>query len=254
MRHVAQIRARGLALAALVLSGACGQAVDTATVAVASNFRGVAAELARDFESGSPHRLRLVGGSTGKLYAQIVNGAPFDVFLAADEWRPRRLEDEGLAVAGSGFTYATGRLCLWSADPARLDGDAADLLRRGDFRRLAIANPDLAPYGRAAREALEALDLWDAVADRLVMGENIGQAHALVATGNADIGLVALPQVGAAGDGCRVPLPESLHEPIRQRAVLLEHGAGNRAARAFLAYLGSPAARALIAAAGYAAS
>ena len=191
-------------------------------------------------------------GSTGKLYAQIVSGAPFDAMLAADQARPARLVDEGHAVAGSRFTYATGRLVLWSAEAGRAGPDAAGTLRRGDFDFLAIANPDLAPYGLAARQALTAMGLFDAVQPRLVMGQNIGQTFSMVATGNAELGLVAESQVlstRSPAAGTRWAVPAHLHEPIRQDAVLLD--GNNAAARAFLSYLESTEARDVIARSGY---
>ncbi len=161
-------------------------AAEEAVVAVAANFTEVVERLEADFERESGHTVTVVAGSTGKLYAQIANGAPFDVFLSADQERPERLEKEGLAVAGSRFTYATGRLTLWSSEPGRVGGDGAATLRQGKFRLLAIANPELAPYGAAAKQALEKLGLWDRFKDRIVMGETIGQAHAMVASGNAE--------------------------------------------------------------------
>ncbi len=247
------MRLPGAVLALLVLLAGCGAPAPDATVAVASNFHDVALRLAADYRAGGGGELRLVSGSTGKLYAQIVAGAPFDAFLAADEARPARLEEQGLAVAGSGFVYAVGRLCLWRPDaPAGVDGAA--LLAGDGYRRLAVANPELAPYGAAARATLEALGARDALRNRLVMGENVGQAYALVATGNADWGLVALAQLrmpGATPRACPWLVPADLHEPIRQRAVLLADAASRPAARGFLDYLQSPAARATIAAAGY---
>src|SRR5688572_22875534 len=160
----------------LVVSFAGPAAAGDAVVAVAANFAEVAERLAKDFERASGHRLTFVAGSTGKLYAQITNGAPFDVFLAADQESPGRLEKEGLAVAGSRFTYATGRLTLWSREPGRIGRDGAATLRQGKFRRLAIANPALAPYGAAAQRTLESLGLWERFKDKIVMGQTIGQA------------------------------------------------------------------------------
>lgn len=241
-------------LAALV--GGCGgpESGERATIAVATNFLDVAERLAAQYEARSGHRLRLVSGSTGQLYSQAVNGAPYDVFLAADEARPRRLVADGLAVGGSGFVYAVGRLVLWSSDPTRIGGDGAAVLARGDFRRLAIANPDLAPYGAAAKQALENMGAWEALRARIVLGENIGQAYALAATGNAELGLLALSQVkrpDADAVGSRWAVPLDHYDPIRQRAVLLTRAADNPAARGFLEFLGSPAARDVITATGY---
>lgn len=225
-----------------------------ALIAVATNFAGAMAELETAFESGSPHRIRVSTGATGTLYAQATHGAPYDILMAADRTRPERLEAIGLAVPGSRRTYAVGRLVLWSAEPDRVSREGVDTLRAGDFRRLAIANPELAPYGFAARAALRALGLYDVLQDRIVMGENVGQTHAMVATGNAEVGLVALSQLTgsrAATAGSRWAVPETLHAPIRQDLVLLRRGAGNAAARAFLDFLDTPAARRIVAAAGY---
>ena len=164
-------------------------------MAVAANFSEVMERLEADFEASGEHTLTVSTGSTGKLYAQIRNGAPFDVLLAADERRPKLLEDDGRAVAGSRFTYAAGRLTLWSPDSERVCADGPSILRLGAFRNIAMANPVLAPYGSAAKETLEALGLFGKLRRRIVMGENIGQAHVLVATGNADLGFVALSYV-----------------------------------------------------------
>lgn len=227
---------------------------DEALAAVATNFAEVMEALAPGFEAASGHRLRLASGSTGKLYAQIVNGAPFDIFLAADQRRPELLAASSSAVYGSRFTYAIGRLALWSPDANRITGDGARVLRRGDFRHLAIANPKLAPYGMAARQTLEELDLWARLQEKIVQGENIGQAFALVATGNAEIGFVALSAVLSPRNrnaGSRWEVPAQMYRPIRQDAVLLAHGAENAAALAFLVYIKGDEARKVIAAFGY---
>lgn len=229
-------------------------AAGEAVVAVAANFAEVAERLAKDFERESGHKLIFVAGSTGKLYAQIANGAPFDAFLSADQATPERLEKEGLAVAGSRFTYATGRLTLWSSEPGRIGSDGAATLRQGEFRLLAIANPALAPYGAAAQQTLESLGLWKRFQDRIVMGQTIGQAHALVASGNAELGFVALSSVLSPRNqtkGSRWDVPSKLYTPIRQDAVLLAKGAGNPAARGFLAFLRSKKAKAVIESYGY---
>lgn len=222
-------------------------------VAVASNFAAVAEGLARRFEGDSGHQTTVVAGSTGKLYAQIVRGAPFDVFLAADVARPVRLVEEEHAVAGSRHVYAIGRLVLWSGEGGRRGDLGPQTLRAGGFRRLAMANPDLAPYGAASREVLDALGVREQVAPRLVFGENIGQAFALVASGNAELGFVAQSQLVARGaaDGTGWLVPRALHAPIRQERVLLARAADNAGARAFLDYLSTPAAREVIRAAGY---
>ena len=243
----------GILVVSLSLAAAPAAAAE-ALIAVAANFAGAMAELQAAFERAGTHRLRVSAGATGTLYAQATHGAPYDILMAADRARPERLEAVGLAVPGSRRTYAVGRLVLWSAEPDRVAGDGVETLRAGDFRRLAIANPELAPYGAAAREALRARGLYDALRDRIVMGENIGQAHALVATGNAELGFVALSQLTraeAAMTGSQWPVPETLHAPIRQDLVLLRRGAGNAAARAFLEFLDTPAARRILVAAGY---
>lgn len=227
---------------------------ENALVAVASNFAETMERLESGFEQDTGHTLTLVPGSTGKLYAQIANGAPFDVFLAADRERPRRLEEEGLAVAGTRFTYAAGRLVLWSPQPGRIGADGAATLHRGDFRRLAIANPALAPYGTAARDTLRALDLYDELRPRLVIGENIGQAFAMVATGNAELGFVALSFVLSARNpapGSRWEVPPEYHAPIRQDGVLLARGEGNAAAADLLNWLRTDRARSIIVRFGY---
>lgn len=237
-----------------LLSSVAADAAE-ALAAVAGNFSDVIDRLQADFESTGEHTLVVSTGSTGKLYAQIDNGAPFDLFLAADQVRPEVLERAGKAVAGSRFTYAIGRLTLWSPDPARLAVNGAATLRAGKFRKLAIANPELAPYGAAAIETLASLELLDTVRDRIVMGENIGQAHAMVATGNAELGFVALSYILSPRNsavGSRWDVPQEFYSPIRQDAVLLVHGAGNSAALAFLDYLASDAARVVIESYGYA--
>jgi molybdate transport system substrate-binding protein len=226
---------------------------DQALVAVAANFADALDGIAVPFEAETGHHLQVTIGSTGKLYAQIVAGAPFDVLLAADQERPARLEADGLTVPGSRFTYAMGALALWSADAHRIGTDGAAVLRAGSFRRLAIANPALAPYGAAAREALLELGLWEALAGRIVMGENIGQTHAMVATGNAELGLVALSQLATrAVTGSHWVVPHNLYRPIRQDAVLLSRAADNAAARALLEFLRRPSVRETIRKLGYA--
>ena len=215
-------------------------------VAVATNFVRPAEHIVTDFAKKHGGEVALVAGSTGKLYAQIRSGAPFDVFLAADQRRPALLEEEGPGVAGSRFTYALGRLALWTArDDTELN---ADTLRRGDFRKLAIANPELAPYGEAAREVLSRLGVQ--VQEHIVTAESVGQAFALVATGNADLGLVAAPQARQAGQGRLWLVPSHLHEPIRQDAILLTRAKDNAIATAFVAFLRTDA-RTAIASLGY---
>lgn len=227
---------------------------ETALVAVAANFAGAAEALRVRFGDQTGHDLTLTTGSTGKLHAQIAAGAPFDVMLSADSATPARLVSEGHAVAGSAFTYATGRLVLWSADADRIGADGTAALKDPALRFVAIANPDLAPYGVAAREVLQSLGLWQALQPRIVMGQNIGQTHAMVASGAAEVGFVALSAVigpDATAGGSRWKVPQTLYAPIRQDAVILDHGRDNAAARAFMAFLRSPDAAAIIAAHGY---
>ncbi len=234
--------------------GACPAWGDEALVAVASNFARAARALEAQFEDNGSHSITIVSGSTGKLYAQIVNGAPYDVFLAADQHRPALLEEEGRVVDDSRFTYAAGRLSLWSPDSSRVAVDGASTLSRGDFQRLAIANPRLAPYGAAAEEALEALGLAESLAAKLVTGENVGHVYSMVATGNAELGFVSLSQVLTtveADAGSRWDVPVELHGPIRQDAVLLDHGRANAAAAEFLHFLRGSTARRLIESFGY---
>jgi molybdate transport system substrate-binding protein len=237
----------------LVLALAAGAAHgETALVAVAANYAAAAEAQALAFAEASGHRLTLTTGSSGKLYAQIAAGAPFDAMLSADSETPARLLAEGLAVAGTRLTYAQGALVLWSPDPARIGADPAAALGDPGLRHLAIANPDLAPYGAAAQQVLQKLGLWQTLQPRLVRGENVGQAFALVATGAAEAGFVAASALATAADrGSHWRVPAALHAPIPQDAVVLQHGADNGAARGFLAWLASPQAQAINATFGY---
>lgn len=226
---------------------------DEVQVAVAANFTAPMQAIAADFEKASGHKLTLSFGATGKFYAQISNGAPFEILLAADDETPAKLEKAGAAVAGSRFTYAIGKIVLWSAKPGFVD-DKGEVLQRGEFRHLSIANPKLAPYGAAAVEALTALRLMDAIGPKFVMAENITQAHQFIATGNAELGFVALSQViknGTMGEGSAWVVPENLYQPIRQDAVLLEKGRGKAGAEALLAFLRTDTARETIRRWGY---
>lgn len=237
-----------LFLAALSPAGAA-----EVSVAVASNFTAPMQAIAAGFERDTGHKAQLAFGSTGKFYAQIRNGAPFQVLLAADDEIPARLEQDGLALPGSRFTYAVGRLVLWSASADLVDGKG-DVLRKGAFRKLAIANPRLAPYGRAAVEVLTGMGLTDALAPRFVQGENIAQTWQFVATGNAELGFVALSQVvreGRVAGGSSWIVPDRLHAPIRQDAVILAPGRDNAAAAALLRYLKGDRARAILQSYGY---
>lgn len=229
-----------------------GARCEGAMVAVATNFVSTLETLLPELAAASDHEIQIAGGSTGKLYAQILRGAPFDVFLAADQERPALLEQTGHAVQGSRFTYALGRLTLWSRDTRIIAGDGVAALRRLKFRHLAVANFRTAPYGVAAREVLEALGLSESLESRLVMGENIGQAFAFVATGSAELGLVALSGVlSHSRKGSRWDVPSDLHAPIRQDAVLLVRGESNPAARELFAYLQRPEVKKRISALGY---
>lgn len=227
---------------------------DEAIVAVATNFNPVLEQLRDEFESVTDHEVEISSGSTGKLYAQILHGAPYDIFLAADRERPGLLEQSGFGVAGSRFTYANGHLALWSHDEALILDDISETMLQAAVRRVAIANPSLAPYGTAAQEALRSLGVLDEVAGKLVMGENIGQAFSMVATQNADIGMVALSHVLLMQQrlpGGHLRIPAEFHMPIRQDAILLAHGAENIAALEFMNFLKSKPARARIASVGY---
>jgi molybdate transport system substrate-binding protein len=229
-------------------------ACEEALVAVATNFLGTARILEAEFEQSGEHNVTLTAGATGQLYSQIRNGAPFDVFLAADQARPELLEASGVGVSGSRFTYASGRLAVWSANRARIKASLEETLHQTDIRAIAIANPRLAPYGQAALETLASLQVQDDVEDLLVLGENIGQAFALVATANADLGLVALSQVrsfAADSNTTYTEIDPVHHEPILQDAIMLRHGADNLAAGAFLSFLKSHKAAGVIADSGY---
>jgi molybdate transport system substrate-binding protein len=219
---------------------------DEVKVAVAANFTAPFQALAPAFEKATGHKLVASFGATGQFYAQINNGAPFDVLLSADDTTPARLESENATAPGSRFTYAIGSLVLWSADASYLDGtDAA--LKAGQFRRLAVANPKAAPYGLAATQVLDRLGLSEAVKTKLVEGQNITQTHQFVSTANAELGFVALSQVyrdGKLGSGSAWIVPQALYDPIRQDAVILRQGANNPAATTLVEYLkGAEAAR-----------
>lgn len=240
-----------LPAAALILTscGFAGSRPD-ALIAVSSNFLSTADALEEAFEASGEFDVDVVAGSTGQLYAQIQNGAPFDVFLAADQERPQLLEKEGLIVEGSRFTYAVGVLSLWTADIDNVKGgygNLAEVLRESPYQSLAVANPDLAPYGAAAMQTLEALDLLGALQDRIVRGANIGQVYAMVKTGSAEFGFVAGSQVKMLdGGGWSITVPGDLHDPILQDGVLMMRASENGAARAFVDFLRSPEGREII--------
>lgn len=241
--------ALGLYLACQVTAKA-----DQVTVAVAANFLETLEHLKIEFEKSYDHDLRIVVGSTGKLYAQIVNGAPYDVFLSADQERPRLLSEAGFAAPDTQFTYVVGKLILWSADPDRDMKDGAQMLAAQSFRKLAMPNPQLAPYGAAAQQVLEKLGLWQALQSRIVTGENVGQTFGFVASGNAEIGFVSLSSYLSLGNQKRgvfwAPDRQS-HAPIRQDGVILRRSEKNPAARAFMTFLQSRAAEPVLQRFGY---
>lgn len=227
---------------------------DEALVAVSSNFAEVFGKLKTGFEADSGHEISVSIGSTGSIYAQIINGAPFDVFLSADQARPKLLEEQGKVIKSSRFTYAIGKLTLWSADADLIGDNGVSTLKFGDFSRLAIANPKLAPYGRATRGALKTLGLWDKLREKIVQGQNIGQTFSFVATSNAQLGFVALSYVMSERNniaGSRWDVPVDLYAPIRQDGVLIARAEKNSAAIAFMEYLKSKKARAMISSFGY---
>ena len=241
-----------LALCAMLILASPVRAADV-SVAVASNFAAPMQEIAAAFERATGHRAVVAIGSTGRFYSQVRNGAPFQLLLSADDETPARLEREGLAVAGTRFTYAIGRLVLWSASADRVD-PRGEVLRQDGIDRLAIADPRIAPYGAAAMQVLEHLGLARQLSPRLVQGESIAQTHQFVATGNAALGFVAWSQVQAQGrlaSGSGWLVPAGMHAPLRQDAVLLQPGRDRPAALALAAFLRSDAARTIIRAHGY---
>ena len=228
----------GLQILLLLAMLACSSiaTANKTQVAVASNFRSAMEALVQDFETKSGHKVVLIFGATGKQYAQIQNGAPFDAFFSADVERPEKLEADALAIPGTRFTYAIGKLALWSPKADYVDSDGA-ILRSGDFRHLSIANPELAPYGLAAQQVLESMGLWKSLTPRIVRGENIAQAFQFIESGNAELGFVAYAQIlnpQRKVTGSYWPVPDSMHEPIEQQVVLLRE---NAAARALLEYV-----------------
>ncbi|HQQ63828.1 MAG TPA: molybdate ABC transporter substrate-binding protein [Pseudomonadales bacterium] len=237
----------------LLLITAAGAWADETQVAVAANFTAPMQEIAARFEKDTGHKALLSFGATGKFYSQIKNGAPFEVFLSADDTTPTLLEHEHYAVADSHFTYATGKLVLWSPSADFVDKNGA-VLRSGKFSHLAIANPATAPYGAAAVSALQQLGLQDTVQAKLVQGDNITQAFQFVSSGNAELGLVALSQVynnGAITAGSAWIVTPSLYDPLHQDAVLLNNGKDKPAAKALLQYLQSDVAKKIIRTYGY---
>ena len=228
--------------------GSSAEAAQT-HVAVAANFAEPAKEIAELFKQKTGHEAVLIFGASGAFYAQITHGAPFEILLSADEERPRLAVENGFAVADSRFTYAIGKLVLWSKVVDVTNGEAA--LKAGNFAKLSIANPTAAPYGSAAVETMKALGLFDALQPKIVQGSSIAQAFQFVDTKNAEIGFVALAQLYGVTEGTRWLVPETLHTPIRQDAVLLKNGADDEASKAFLAFLKGPEAHAVIERYGY---
>lgn len=251
--NVLQTQGVSVLFAAVCAAMSTSAGADEVSVAVAANFAGPLAKIGEGFAAATGHTLKVSSGATGKFYSQIISGAPFEVLIAADDETPRRLMAEGHGVAGSQFTYAIGKLVLWSAQPGYVDDQGAVLVA-GAYAHLAIANPKVAPYGRAGLDVLRARGLTDAVAPKLVTAESIAQAYQFVATGNAELGFVALSQVAVPGKpvtGSYWLVPPSLYGEIRQDAVLLKAGEKNPAAAALLAYLKGPAAKAVIQSYGY---
>ena len=242
---------RSLILTAL-LAGAAH--ADTVSVAVAANFTAPMQKIAAEFAKDTGHKAELSFGATGKFYAQISNGAPFGVLLAADDTTPAKIASEGKGVAESRFTYAVGKLVLWSKQDGYVDAQGA-VLKTGKFQHVAIANPKLAPYGLAAEQTLTQLGLLEQIKPKFVQGENIGQTYQFAATGNAELGFVALSQVmedGKIKSGSAWLVPSSMHEPIRQDAIVLNTAKDNAAAKALMDYLRGDKARAIITSYGYA--
>lgn len=225
---------------------------DEISIAVAANFTAPMKQIAAEFEKETGHKVLASYGSTGKFYAQIKNGAPFEVLLTADSETPARLIKENAAVAGSQFTYAIGKLVLWSAKPAVVDA-AGEVLKKGAFDHIAMADPKLAPYGAAAVEAMKALGVYDSLQPKLVTAENIAQAYQFISTGNSLLGFVALSQVLKNGkiEGSAWLVPAKLYTPIRQDAVILERGKGKPAAEALIKYLKADKAKTIIKSFGY---
>jgi molybdate transport system substrate-binding protein len=244
---------RNLAVA-LALCGASALAwAEEVSVAVAANFTAPIQQIAAEFEKATGHKAQLVFGSTGKFYAQVKEGAPFQLLLAADDETPAKLVKEGEAVAGSQFTYAVGKLILWSAKPGFVDAQG-EVLKSGKFEHLSVANPKLAPYGLAAIETLKALGVAEALQPKIVMAENIAQAQQFVVSGNAELGFLAFSQIHKDGkliDGSYWLVPPKYYKPIRQDAVILAKGKGNAAAEALAGFLKSDAAKAIIKSYGY---
>lgn len=248
------MRQRVLAWCVCILAMAIGTPAfaESVLVAVAANFIPPFREIAQEFEKSTGHQLQVSGGSSGNFYTQIKNGAPFDVFFSADMERPKKLEEEGLGVKDSRFTYAIGRIVLWSSNADLIKGE--ETLRFKQYKRLAMANPKTAPYGVAAMQTLQKLELWDGLQSQIVMGESIGQTMGFIESGNAQLGFVALSQImdpKIKGKGSRWEVPATLHEPIQQDVILLTKGKENVAAKALMEFVGGAPAKAIIERYGY---
>ena len=232
----------------LVLAVSTFVHADTLKLAIASNALKALTEIGQHFEKQTGNTVLISAGSTSKLYTQIINGAPFDLFFAANVREPTKLEQAGLIVPGSRVTYAVGRLALYSKDPTTIGKDGAAYLKSGKYQRLAIANPEIAPYGHAAQEVLQSLGLWQSLEAKLVRGQNIGQAFQFTVTGNADAGFVAwsdVKQLGTAS-GSAWLIPQNLYTPLQQQAVILKRCASVQTAQAFVSFLRSPTIRKLL--------
>jgi molybdate transport system substrate-binding protein len=245
MKPMTMLAAAGVLLLSLGHAAFAGQT----NVAVAANFTEAAKEIAAAFKAKTGHEAVLSFGATGQLYTQITQEAPFQVFLSADAERPHKLADEGLGDKASRFTYAIGRLVLWSKTDGLVKGE--ETLKSGTFTKLSIANPTAAPYGAAAIETMKKLGVYNALQPKIVQGNSIAQAFQFVDTGNAELGFVALSQLKDVTAGSRWVVPQTLYSPIKQDAVLLKNGASNEAATAFMTFLKGPEARAIIARFGY---
>jgi molybdate transport system substrate-binding protein len=245
------VKVLAMAVSAIAFTCIAGSAFAGSTnVAVAANFTDAAKEIAASFKAKTGHDAVLSFGASGQFYTQIKESAPFQIFLSADDERPKKLTEEGLAVKESLFTYAIGKLVLWSKDDSLVKGD--ETLKSAAFTKLSIANPTAAPYGTAAVETLKALKLYVTLQPKIVMGNSIAQTFQFIDTGNAELGFVALSQLAGKTTGSRWMVPQDLYTPIRQDAVLLKSGASSDAATAFMTFLKGPEAKAIIEKYGYA--
>lgn len=243
----------GLAAAVIAMAMPVSLHAAQASVAVAANFMAPMKRIAQDFERDTGHKLTLAFGATGQFYAQIRHGAPFAVLLSADDETPLKLEKEGLGVPGSRWTYAIGKLVLWSKKPGFVDAQG-EVLRQGGFEKIALANPKLSPYGAAALQVLDHMGLRERTAAKMVQGSNITQTFQFVSSENAQLGFIALSQVfdnGKLKQGSAWLVPSAIHAPLQQDALLLNPGKDNAAAVAFLKYLQGDQAKAVIRAFGY---